>query len=50
MDLKRLLEAAVPKGVEWAGLRRVRSAARAYLAKDGKFETAYDYIDEGYMI
>jgi predicted Zn-dependent protease len=50
MDLRRLLEAAAPSGAEWAGLRRVRTASRQYRAKDGKFDTAYDYVDEGFMI
>jgi predicted Zn-dependent protease len=49
-DMKRLLDAALPHGVEWAGLRRVRTAARGYRAKDGEFDMAFDYIDEGYMI
>ncbi len=50
MDLRRLLEAALPKGVEWAGLRRVRTNSRSYTAKDGKFESSFDFVDEGYMI
>jgi predicted Zn-dependent protease len=50
MDMKRLLETALPPGAEWAGLRRVRKATRAYQAKDGRFESACDYADEGYAI
>lgn len=49
-DLKRLLESALPPDVEWGGLRRVRTAGRGYQAKDGKFDSAYDYQDEGCMI
>ena len=49
-DLKRLLESALPDSVEWAGLRRVRTAARGYRAKDGKFDSAFDSLDEGCMI
>ncbi len=49
-DLRRLLEGALPPGVEWAGLRRVRTTGRGYRAKDGKFDSAYDYVDEGCMI
>ena len=50
MDLKRLLEAAVPQDAEWAGLRRVRTATRAYQAKDGKFDAALDAVEEGFMV
>jgi len=49
-DLRRMLESAVPKGVEWAGLRRVRTTSRGYRAKDGAFDSAYDHLDEGCMI
>jgi len=49
-DLKGLLESALPDSVEWAGLRRVRTAVRGYRAKDGKFDSAFDYLDEGCMI
>ena len=49
-DLKHLLESALPDSVEWAGLRRVRTAVRGYRAKDGKFDSAFDYLDEGCMI
>jgi predicted Zn-dependent protease len=49
-DLKRLLESALPDSVEWGGLRRVRTAVRSYRAKDGKFDSACDYLDEGCMI
>ena len=49
-DLKRLLEAALPDSVEWASLRRVRTATRGYRAKDGKFDSAFDSLDEGGMI
>jgi predicted Zn-dependent protease len=45
-----MLEAALPPGMEWAGLRRVRTAGRGYRARDGKFEAAFDYLDEGYML
>ena len=50
MDLRRLLDSALPGGIEWASLRRVRSADRIYLAKDGEFEYAALYEDEGYMV
>ncbi len=50
MDMKRLLEAALPHGVEWAGLRRVRTTARSWTARDGKFESSSDCVDEGYML
>jgi predicted Zn-dependent protease len=50
MDLRRLLEAAAPPGVEWAGLRRNRLAVRAYQAKDGRFDMAADAVDEGFML
>jgi predicted Zn-dependent protease len=49
-DLKRLLESALPPGVEWASLRRVHTAGRGYQAKDGKFDSAFDSVEEGYMI
>jgi predicted Zn-dependent protease len=49
-DLRHLLEAALPAGTEWAGLRRVRTAGRGFRAKDKRFEVAFDYVDEGYMI
>jgi predicted Zn-dependent protease len=49
-DLKRLLAAALPPKVQWAGLRRVRSLYRSYRAKDGKFESAFSGADEGCMI
>jgi predicted Zn-dependent protease len=49
-DLKRLLESALPSSVEWASLRRVRTHGRGYEAKDGKFDSASDSVDEGYMI
>ncbi len=49
-DLRRLLETAIPKGAEWAGLRRVRTAGRGYRAKDGRFDSAFDFVDEGYML
>ena len=49
-DLKRLLDAALPEGVAWASLRRVRTATRGYHAKDGRFDEAYDLVDEGCML
>ncbi|HNX30105.1 MAG TPA: TldD/PmbA family protein [Holophaga sp.] len=49
-DLKRLLESALPPDAEWASLRRVRTEGRGYQAKDGQFEEAFDYVDEGYMV
>jgi len=49
-DLARLLEAALPAGAEWASLRRVRSVERSYSARDGKFDAALVFEDEGYMI
>jgi predicted Zn-dependent protease len=50
MDLRRLLQAAAPREAEWAGLRRVRTAARAYQAKDGKFDSAFHTVEEGFMV
>jgi predicted Zn-dependent protease len=50
MDLRRLLEAAAPKGADWAGLRRVRLSGRGYFAKDGRFDRAMDSEDEGFMM
>jgi predicted Zn-dependent protease len=50
LDLKRLLESALPDSTEWASLRRVRTAVRGYRAKDGKFDSAFDSQDEGCMI
>lgn len=49
-DLKRLLESALPPDADWAGLRRVRTVARGFRAKDGKFDSAFEGEDEGYMI
>ena len=49
-DLKRLLEMALPSCADWAGLRRVRTAGRCYRAKDGRFDSAFDFVDEGYML
>lgn len=49
-DLRRLLEGSLPAGVEWASLRRVRTAGRGYRAKDGAFDSAFDYVDEGCMV
>jgi len=49
-DLQRLLESALPPDVEWASLRRVRTAGRGYQAKDGAFDGAFDYVDEGCML
>jgi predicted Zn-dependent protease len=50
MDLAGLLGAAVPSGVEWAGLRRVRSTERSYGARDGKYDSARLAEEEGYMV
>lgn len=50
MDTRRLLEAALPAGVEWASLRRVRTRTRGFEARDGRFESASDAVGEGYMI
>lgn len=49
-DLRRLLENALPKDAEWGSLRRVRTAGRSYRAKDGKFDSAFDFVAEGYML
>ncbi|HET7838180.1 MAG TPA: TldD/PmbA family protein [Rectinemataceae bacterium] len=49
-DLRRMLEACAPPKAEWAGLRRVRSTGRGWEAKDGKFDSAYDFTGEGYMV
>ncbi|MCX7039107.1 MAG: TldD/PmbA family protein [Spirochaetes bacterium] len=49
-DLKRLLAAALPPKVQWAGLRRVHTLYSSYRAKDGKFESAFSGADEGCMI
>jgi predicted Zn-dependent protease len=49
-DLRHLLEAALPDGAEWGGLRRVRTAGRSYRARDGVFESAVDGEDAGCMV
>ena len=49
-ELKRLLMAALPAQAEWGSLRRVRTRGRGYRAKDGRFDSAYAYQDEGCMI
>lgn len=48
--LKKLVGEIAPPGAEWCGLRRVRLSARAVQAKDGRFDLAYDYVDEGCMV
>jgi predicted Zn-dependent protease len=50
LDAKRLLEAAAPMTAEWVGLRRMRLAQRSYEAKNGRFESATDATDEGYLV
>jgi len=49
-DLRHLLEAALPPGAEWAGLRQVRTASRGYRAKDGRFDSAFAGQDQGCML
>jgi len=52
LDVQRLLEAAmaaVPKAT-WVGLRKRRSTASYFLARDGAFEGAQTGSDEGVMI
>ncbi|HOX17900.1 MAG TPA: TldD/PmbA family protein [Spirochaetales bacterium] len=50
VNLKQLAGEIAPPGAEWCGLRRVRLSARAVQAKDGRFDLAYDYVDEGCMV
>ena len=49
MDLARLLSASAPGGVEWAGLRRVRSTDRSCSARDGKYDSARVSEEEGFL-
>lgn len=49
-DLTRLLQAAIPPGAEWTGLRRVRSVSRSYSARDGRFDEAFSEEDSGFMV
>ena len=49
-DLRRLLEGALPPEADWGSLRRVRTAGRGYRAKDGRFDSAFAYVDEGCMV
>jgi len=51
-DLRRLLEAAqaAAKEAAWVGLRRRRTSAAYYLARDGAFDTAIGAVDDGIMV
>lgn len=50
MDLSHILEATVPSGVEWAGIRRVRSVERSFSARDGAYDGARQAEEEGYLL
>jgi predicted Zn-dependent protease len=50
MDLKGILAAISPAGAEWTGLRREMSRSRSWQAKDGRFESARVFVDEGCMV
>lgn len=50
MDLSRILDSAVPDGVDWAGIRRVRSVERSYSARDGAYDSARLSEEEGYLV
>ncbi len=51
-DLQRLLEAAIAAvpGAQWVGLRKRRSTASYYVARDGAFDAAGTGSDEGIMV
>lgn len=51
-DLRRLLDAATAaaKDAAWLGLRRRRTSASYYMARDGAFEQALSGFDEGMMV
>lgn len=50
VDLRRLLDASAPTLVDWAGLRRFRSLDRRFSARDGQFDEASSWEDEGFMV
>jgi predicted Zn-dependent protease len=49
-QLKHLFESCVPRGVQWAGLRVVRTSRRFLFARDGRFDAAFQGFDEGCMV
>lgn len=51
-DLRRLLDAAhtAAKEASWLGLRRRRTDASYYMARDGAFDQAISAIDDGVMV
>jgi predicted Zn-dependent protease len=51
-DLRRLLDAASAAAAEasWVGLRRRRTSAACYSARDGAFDQAIGGIDDGVMV
>jgi predicted Zn-dependent protease len=51
-DLRRLLDVAATtaKEAEWLGLRRRRTSATYYMARDGAFDQAVGGIDDGVMV
>ncbi len=50
MDLRGVLAAVAPAEAEWVGLRRELSRGREWRAKDGRFESARVFTDEGCMV
>ncbi|MBU0929055.1 MAG: TldD/PmbA family protein [Spirochaetes bacterium] len=51
-DLRRLLDAAAAaaKEADWLGLRRRRTSAAYYMARDGAFDQAIGGVDDGVMV
>ncbi|MBN2875462.1 MAG: TldD/PmbA family protein [Spirochaetales bacterium] len=51
-DLRRLLDAAAgaAKEASWLGIRRRRTTATYYMAKDGAFDQAIGGVDDGVMV
>ncbi|MCP5453838.1 MAG: TldD/PmbA family protein [Spirochaetaceae bacterium] len=51
-DIRRLLDsaAAAAKEAEWIGLRRRRTSASYYMARDGAFDQAIGGVDDGVMV
>jgi predicted Zn-dependent protease len=51
-DLRRLLDSAIAavKEASWVGLRRRRTSAAFYMARDGAFDQAIGGVDDGIMV
>ncbi|HPB66965.1 MAG TPA: TldD/PmbA family protein, partial [Spirochaetales bacterium] len=51
-DIRRLLDAAASAAKEaaWVGLRRRRTSASYYMARDGAFDQAIGGLDDGVMV